>query len=43
MMPAFHQPILVQYKTIERRNGILPQVSGGAVPLSDLGKMQEKK
>lgn len=36
-------PILVQYKTIERWNGILPQVSGGAVPLIDLGKMQEKK
>jgi regulator of protease activity HflC (stomatin/prohibitin superfamily) len=33
-------PILVQYKTIERWNGILPQVSGGAVPLIDLGKME---
>jgi len=36
-------PILVQYKGIERWNGILPQVSGGAVPFIDLGKMQEKK
>jgi prohibitin 1 len=36
-------PILVQYKGIERWNGILPQVSGGAVPFVDLGKMQEKK
>ena len=36
-------PILVQYKSIERWNGILPQVSGGAVPFVDLGKMQEKK
>jgi regulator of protease activity HflC (stomatin/prohibitin superfamily) len=36
-------PILVQYKSIERWNGILPQVSGGAVPFIDLGKMQEKK
>jgi regulator of protease activity HflC (stomatin/prohibitin superfamily) len=32
-------PILVQYKTIEKWNGILPQVSGGAVPFIDLGKM----
>ena len=32
-------PILVQYKGIEKWNGILPQVSGGAVPLIDLGKM----
>ena len=33
-------PILVQYKGIERWNGILPQVSGGAVPFIDLGKME---
>jgi len=32
-------PILVEYKGIEKRNGILPQVSGGAVPFIDLGKM----
>jgi regulator of protease activity HflC (stomatin/prohibitin superfamily) len=32
-------PILVQYKGIEKWNGILPQVSGGAIPLIDLGKM----
>ena len=32
-------PILVQYKGIEKWNGILPQVSGGAVPFVDLGKM----
>ncbi len=31
-------PILVQYKGVEKWNGILPQVSGGAVPLIDLGK-----
>jgi len=31
-------PILVQYKTIEKWNGILPQVSGGGIPLIDLGK-----
>jgi len=31
--------ILVQYKSIEKWNGILPQVTGGAVPLIDLGKM----
>ena len=32
-------PILVQYKGIEKWNGILPQVSGGAVPFIDLRKM----
>jgi regulator of protease activity HflC (stomatin/prohibitin superfamily) len=32
-------PILVQYKGIEKWNGILPQVSGGAVPFVDLSKM----
>jgi len=32
-------PILVQYKGIEKWNGILPQVFGGAIPLIDLGKM----
>jgi regulator of protease activity HflC (stomatin/prohibitin superfamily) len=32
-------PILVQYKSIEKWNGILPQVSGGAVPFIDLGKI----
>jgi regulator of protease activity HflC (stomatin/prohibitin superfamily) len=32
-------PILVQYKGIEKWNGILPQVSGGAVPFIDLGRM----
>ena len=36
-------PILVQYKSVEKWNGILPQVSGSAVPFIDLGKMQEKK
>ncbi len=32
-------PILVQYKSIEKWNGILPQVSGGGIPLIDLGKI----
>jgi len=32
-------PILVEYKGIEKWNGILPQVSGGAVPFIDIGKM----
>jgi len=32
-------PILVQYKGIEKWNGILPQVSGGAVPFIDVTKM----
>jgi len=33
-------PILVSYKSIERWNGVLPQVSGGAVPFIELGKIQ---
>jgi regulator of protease activity HflC (stomatin/prohibitin superfamily) len=33
-------PILVQYKSIEKWNGILPQVSGGAVPFFNLGKFE---
>ncbi len=36
-------PILVQYKSIERWNGILPQVSGGGIPLIDLGKITGEK
>ena len=32
-------PSLVSYKSVERWNGILPQVSGGAVPFIELGKM----
>jgi prohibitin 1 len=32
-------PILVEYKGIEKWNGTLPQVSGGAVPFIDIGKM----
>jgi len=31
-------PILVQYKSIEKWNGILPQVTGGAVPFIELPK-----
>jgi regulator of protease activity HflC (stomatin/prohibitin superfamily) len=33
-------PILVSYKSIERWNGVLPQVSGGAVPFIEVGKIQ---
>jgi regulator of protease activity HflC (stomatin/prohibitin superfamily) len=32
-------PILVEYKGIEKWNGILPQVSGGAVPFINLDKI----
>jgi len=31
--------ILVEYKAIEKWNGTLPQVTGGAVPFIDIGKM----
>jgi regulator of protease activity HflC (stomatin/prohibitin superfamily) len=33
-------PILVQYKSIEKWNGILPQVSGGAIPFFNIGKFE---
>jgi len=39
MLARSISPILVQYRGIEKWNGILPQVSGGALPLIDLGKM----
>ena len=32
-------PILVEYKGIEKWNGILPQFTGGVVPFIDVGKM----
>jgi regulator of protease activity HflC (stomatin/prohibitin superfamily) len=32
-------PMLVQYKGLEKWNGVLPQVSGGAVPFIDLNKL----
>ena len=34
-------PILVQYKSIEKWNGILPQVSGPSMPFIDLGKSEK--
>jgi regulator of protease activity HflC (stomatin/prohibitin superfamily) len=34
--------ILVQYKSIEKWNGILPQVSGSAVPFINLGKTEKE-
>ncbi len=36
-------PILVHYKSIEKWNGILPQVSGGGIPLIDIGKITGEK
>jgi len=32
--------VLVSYKGIEKWNGILPQVSGGAIPFIELWKME---
>src|SRR4030066_56414 len=32
--------ILVQYKSIEKWNGRMPQVSGGGIPIIDLGKSE---
>ena len=34
-------PILVQYKSVEKWNGILPQVSGSATPFVNIGKPEK--
>jgi regulator of protease activity HflC (stomatin/prohibitin superfamily) len=34
-------PILVQYKSVEKWNGILPQVSGAATPFINIGKPEK--
>jgi regulator of protease activity HflC (stomatin/prohibitin superfamily) len=34
-------PLLVQYKSVEKWSGALPQVSGGAYPFINLGKLAE--
>jgi len=34
-------PLLVQYKSIEKWNGTLPQVAGGALPFINLGRIGE--
>jgi hypothetical protein len=35
--------ILIQNKTIEKWNGILPQVTGGSMPLLDLNSFKGAK
>ena len=35
--------ILIQNKTIEKWNGVLPQVTGGAIPLLDLNSLKAAK
>ncbi len=39
MLSRSISPILVEYKGIEKWNGILPQFTGGAVPFIDIGKL----
>jgi len=39
MLSRSISPILVEYKGIEKWNGILPQFTGGAIPFIDLGKL----
>jgi len=36
-------PLLVQYKSVEKWNGALPQVSGGAYPFINLGKISKEQ
>lgn len=39
MLSRSISPILVEYKGIEKWNGILPQFTGGAIPFIDIGKV----
>jgi len=41
MLSRSISPILVEYKSIEKWNGILPQVSGSSMPFIDLRKMEK--
>jgi len=43
MLQATLSGILIQNKTIERWNGILPQVTGGSMPLLDLNSFKNSK
>ena len=43
MLQATLTGILIQNKTIERWNGILPQVTGGSMPLLDLNSFKNAK
>lgn len=39
MLSRSISPILVEYKGIEKWNGVLPQFTGGAIPFIDIGKV----
>jgi regulator of protease activity HflC (stomatin/prohibitin superfamily) len=43
MLQATLSAILIQNKTIEKWNGILPQVTGGSMPLLDLNNIKSAK
>ena len=43
MLQSTLSAILVQNKTIEKWNGVLPQVTGGSVPLLDLNSLKSAK
>jgi regulator of protease activity HflC (stomatin/prohibitin superfamily) len=43
MLQATLSGILIQNKTIEKWNGTLPQVTGGAMPLLDLNSFKAKQ
>jgi regulator of protease activity HflC (stomatin/prohibitin superfamily) len=43
MLQSTLSAILIQNKTIEKWNGILPQVTGGAMPLLDLNSVKVKQ
>src|SRR5258708_34139536 len=43
LLQATLSGILIQNKTIEKWNGILPQVTGGSQPLTDLHNVKDAK
>jgi prohibitin 1 len=43
MLQATLSAILIQNKTIEKWNGVLPEVTGGAMPLLDLNSFKGAK
>ena len=43
MLQSTLSPVLIQNKTIEKWNGVLPQVTGGSMPLLDLNNFKGAK
>ena len=40
IVPAGNRGVVLWWGSVERWNGVLPKVSGGAIPFIELGKME---